>query len=89
MLRLDKPPEICRMIFHGIEKGIQSSVVSLASLLEAGSYIFYRSGSEDAKKNSDLRKASFCIPEADSTFSGDWITILYVYNEWLSEMVKK
>ena len=85
MLKLDYSPEVCRMIFDGVSRGIQSSIVALASLLIAGSYVFYRGGSEDAKKVADLHKATFCEADADESFPGDWIAMLNVYKQWVEK----
>ena len=81
MVQLDHSPEISRMILEGIARGIQSSIIALASILVAGSYVFYRSGSEDAKAAADLAKATFVVSD-DETMSGDWLTILNVYKQW-------
>ena len=83
MLTLDQSPEICRMIFHGVEQGVQRRVVALAALLISGSYVFYRSGSEVAKQQADNHKATFCVRDAAGEFSGDWIAMLNVYDEWV------
>ena len=83
MITLDYSPEICRMIFHGVEVGVRRQVVALAALLISGSYVFYRSGSDEAKQKADNHKATFCVQDAKGDFSGDWIAMLNVYDEWV------
>ena len=83
ILKLKQPPEICRMIFYGIEHGVQSAVLAIASILSAGSYIFYRSGSDDKKAEADRHKATFRVPGHNGTFFGDWLAMLEVYRGWL------
>ena len=61
IIDLDITPELYRMIQFGSNFGVQSDVIAISSIQAAGSYIFYRSGSEENKRNAGSIYILLCL----------------------------
>ena len=68
-------PRLGVLVKNGIELEVPVEAMVVATCTTAGS-VFYRSGSLEEKKKSDLKKLKFCHP------GGDLLTALNVYREW-------
>jgi hypothetical protein len=86
VLQLQLPPEIGCMVLHGVKNGVGKEVVNLAALLFAGSYVFYRSGSDQDKAKGDAVKAYYSGGEE---VQGDWLSMLAVYRDWIVQRKSK
>ena len=68
-------PRLGVLVKNGLELEVPVESMVVATCTTAGS-VFYRSGTLEEKKKSDLKKLKFCHP------GGDLLTALNVYREW-------
>lgn len=80
--KLPLEPKLGMMIKHGIEMGIPIEAIVVAACCSQ-SGIFYRAGTQEEKKDADVKKLKFCHE------GGDLLTMLNVYREWDTEPEKK
>ena len=73
--KLPLEPRLGALVKKGIEKGVPIETMVIAACCGA-SNIFYRSGTEDDKKKSDVLKTQFCHQ------GGDLLTMLNVFRVW-------
>ena len=79
MAALHIDPRLGKFVALGIEEDIPLDVMVIAAICSVGGHVFFRSGSDEAKKMADRLKTRFC------SGYGDMLTLLEVYKEWSQE----
>lgn len=73
--KLPLEPKLSMLIKKGIDLNVPVETIVIACCCNQ-SGIFFRAGSQEEKKNADLKKLRFCH------FGGDLLSMLNVYREW-------
>ena len=72
--RLPLEPKLGVMVKKGVDNGVTLEAMVVATA--CNQQVFFRAGSDEQKKMSDIMKLQFCHP------GGDLLTLLTVYREW-------
>ncbi|XP_050410843.1 uncharacterized protein LOC126825302 [Patella vulgata] len=80
LAKIPLEPRLATMIKLGHDKGLLYDAIVFAVLFgTCGNSIFYRSGSDEAKRRADKLKLRFCHDK------GDGLTFMEIYKEWVKQ----
>ncbi len=78
MAVLPVDPRLAKVILDGLEEGVGLEAISMAAISSQAGTVFFRSGSDESKEQSDLLKSTFCV------LGGDQLTDFNAYSQWIS-----
>ncbi|KAK6192740.1 hypothetical protein SNE40_004162 [Patella caerulea] len=80
LAKIPLEPRLATMIKLGHDKGLLYDAIVFAVLFgTCGNSIFYRAGSDEAKRRADKLKLRFCHVK------GDGVTFMEIYKEWITQ----